>query len=93
MALMLLIGNDKAKGQVVDVGGSREVTILELAKTIKKLAKCKSQLAFHSLPRNDPKRRCPNTSKLKKLTGWKPKMTFEKGLARTIARFSSGSLS
>jgi nucleoside-diphosphate-sugar epimerase len=93
MALMLLISNDKAKGQVVNVGGSREVTILELAETIKKLAKCKSQLTFHPLPRDDPKRRCPDTSKLKKLTGWKPKMTFAKGLERTITWFSSRSLS
>jgi UDP-glucuronate decarboxylase len=87
--LMLLAATDKAKGEVVNVGNSKEVTVLELAETVKKLTKCKSQLTFHPLPKDDPKRRCPNTSKLQKLTGWKPKMTFKKGLERTIAWFSS----
>jgi UDP-glucuronate decarboxylase len=93
MALMLLTGNDKAIGEVVNVGSSGEVTILELAEKIRALTKCKSQLTFHPLPKDDPKRRCPDTSKLQKLTAWKPKMPFAKGLERTIAWFSSGSLS
>jgi len=88
--LMLLTASDRAKGEVVNVGNSREVTILELAEKIKELIGCTSSLTFHPLPKDDPKRRCPDTSKLQKLTGWKPKMTFEEGLKRTIAWFSSG---
>jgi len=88
--LMLLTATDKAKGEVINVGNSREVTILELAETIKDLTKCKSQLTFHPLPKDDPKRRCPDTSKLQKLTGWNPRTAFEKGLERTISWFSSG---
>jgi nucleoside-diphosphate-sugar epimerase len=85
---MLLTASEKAKGEVVNVGNAQEKTILELAKKIKELTKCKSSLAFHPLPKDDPKRRCPDTSKLEKLVGWKPEVSFEKGLKRTIAWFS-----
>ena len=87
--LMLLAANDNARGEVVNVGNSQELTILELAKRIIKVTKCKSSLTFHPLPEDDPKRRCPDTNKLERLTGWKPKTTLEDGLKRTIAWFST----
>jgi len=87
--LMLLTAIDEAKGEVVNVGNAQEVTILELAKKIKELTKCGSALTFHPLPKDDPKRRCPVTSKLEELVGWKPQVGFEKGLKRTIKGFSS----
>jgi UDP-glucuronate decarboxylase len=90
--LFLLAISDNAKGEVANVGNSQEITILELAERIKELTKCKSDLKFYPLPKDDPKRRCPDTNKLEKLTGWKPKMEFEKGLERTILWFSSKKL-
>jgi nucleoside-diphosphate-sugar epimerase len=64
--LLLLAISDDAKGEVVNVGNSQEITILELASKIKELTKCKSDLTFHPLPKDDPKRRCPDTSKIEK---------------------------
>jgi UDP-glucuronate decarboxylase len=87
--LMLLTANKKAKGEVVNVGNAQEVTILELARRIKEITKCKSSLTFNPLPKDDPKRRCPDTSKLEALVGWKPQVKFEDGLRRTITWFSS----
>jgi UDP-glucuronate decarboxylase len=87
--LMLLTASDKAKGEVVNVGNAQEVTILELAKKIKEVTKCQSAIEFHPLPKDDPKRRCPNTNKLEKLVGWKPNVSFEEGLERTIKWFVS----
>jgi hypothetical protein len=46
-----------------------EITILELAKKAKETTKCKSTIEFHPLPKDDPKRHCPNTNKLEKLAG------------------------
>jgi len=85
---MLLMINPKAKGEVVNVGNTQEATILELAKKVKETTKCKSTIEFHPLPKDDPKRRCPDTAKLEKLVGWKPNLSFEEGLQRTIAWFS-----
>jgi UDP-glucuronate decarboxylase len=86
--LMLLTANDKAKGEVVNIGSAKEVAILELAKKIKEVTKCKSSVTFHPLPKDDPKRRCPDTTKLERLVSWKPSVNFEEGLKRTIAWFS-----
>jgi nucleoside-diphosphate-sugar epimerase len=86
--LLLLTANEKAKGEVVNLGSAQEVTILELAEKIKEVTKCKSSVTFHPLPKDDPKRRCPDTSKLEKVVGWKPDVSFKEGLKRTIAWFS-----
>jgi UDP-glucuronate decarboxylase len=85
--LLLLTLSDNAKGEAVNVGSVREITILELAEKIKEITKCKSDLTFHPLPKDDPKRRCPDTRKLEELVGWKPQITFEEGLKRTIKWF------
>jgi UDP-glucuronate decarboxylase len=87
-ALLMLTANLKAKGEVVNVGNTQEITILELAKKIKEITKCKSDIEFQQLPKDDPKRRCPDTSKLEKLVEWKPDVSFEQGLERAITWFS-----
>jgi UDP-glucuronate decarboxylase len=87
--LMLLASNNKAKGEVINVGNTQEVTILELAEKIRQATGCKSPIEFHQLPKDDPKRRCPNTAKLEKLVGWKPNVCFEEGLEKTILWFST----
>jgi nucleoside-diphosphate-sugar epimerase len=74
---------------VVNIGSAREKTILELATKIKEITKCKSGVTFHPLPKDDPKRRCPDTTKLEGLVGWKPNVAFEEGLKRTITWFTS----
>jgi len=85
--LMWLTSNEEAKGEVVNVGSPKEVTILQLARKIKELTKSRSALTFHLLPKDDPKRRCPDTNKIERLLGWRPKVSLEKGLKRTISWF------
>jgi nucleoside-diphosphate-sugar epimerase len=84
---MLLTLNEKAKGEVVNVGNPREISILELATKIKQVTRSISQFTFHPLPKDDPKRRCPDTSKMEKLLNWKPRIGLEQGLERTITWF------
>jgi UDP-glucuronate decarboxylase len=89
IGLMLLATNPKAKGEVVNVGNTNEITILELAHKIKEATKCQSSIEYHPLPKDDPKRRCPDTCKLQEITGWKPDIPLEEGLKRTVEWFSS----
>jgi len=85
--LLLLTINERSRGEVVNVGSSQEITILQLAKKIKELTKSESRLTFHPLPEDDPRRRCPDIGKIKGLLGWRPRVSLEKGLARTVEWF------
>lgn len=85
--LLLLIFNVKAKGSIVNIGNPKETTILELAKKIKELIKSKSTITFHPLPEDDPKRRCPNINKAKKLLQWVPATSLNHGLEKVILWF------
>lgn len=85
--LLLLASCKEAKGEVVNVGNAQEITILELAKKIKEITQCNSAIEFRALPKDDPKRRCPDTNKLERLVEWKPTVNFEEGLKETIKWF------
>ena len=87
--LLLLAACKNAKGETANVGNAQEVTILELAKKIKEITNSDSPIEFRPLPKDDPKRRCPDTHKLEELVKWKPNVTFEEGLKRTINWFES----
>jgi dTDP-glucose 4,6-dehydratase/UDP-glucuronate decarboxylase len=82
------MSSNNAKGEVVNVGNTQEVTILELAEKIKEATGCKSAIEFCPLPKDDPKRRCPNINKLEELVCWKPNVKLEEGLQKTIVWFS-----
>jgi nucleoside-diphosphate-sugar epimerase len=56
---------------------------------IKGLANSDSPITFHPLPSDDPKRRCPDINKARKLLGWKPKIGLGDGLWRTTTWFKS----
>lgn len=75
--------------EVVNIGNDKETSVLELAQTIKRLTSSKSEITFHQLPKDDPKRRCPDVSKAKRLLGWKPTVSLEEGLVNTINWFKA----
>ena len=85
--LLKLALSEGAKGEVVNIGGDKEITILELAKLIKGTTKSSSEIEFHPLPKDDPLRRKPDISKAKKLLDWEPKVRLKEGLERTIRYF------
>ncbi|MFA4985588.1 MAG: UDP-glucuronic acid decarboxylase family protein [Candidatus Brocadiia bacterium] len=71
----------------LNLGNPNEVTIAELARMVISLSGSKSELVFRPLPQDDPHRRRPDITKAQALIGWKPKVSFEDGLARTIEYF------
>jgi UDP-glucose 4-epimerase len=73
-----LMKNRKAYGEVVNIGGSQEIKIIDLAKKIISLTKSKSKIKIipykkaYSSIYEDMNRRYPSTKKLKKLIGKVP---------------------
>jgi dTDP-glucose 4,6-dehydratase len=72
----------------VNIGNPREMTMIGLARTIVKLTGSTSRIIFKGLPVDDPKVRCPDISRAKRLLRWRPEVSLEAGLARTIGYFS-----
>ena len=72
-------------GEVFNLGSGKEMEIIELAKTVLELTNSDSEIEFHPLPPDDPKRRCPDTSKVERLLKWKNKTSLKEGLQKTIS--------
>ena len=71
----------------VNIGNPHEVTLIELAELIKKLAGSTSEITYMPLPVDDPKVRRPDTSRAEKVLGWKAQVSLEEGLRRTMEYF------
>ena len=85
----VLAALDRADELPVNLGNPEEVTVLELAQTIVRLAASKSRIEFRELPVDDPKQRRPDISRARSLLGWEPKVALEDGLGRTLEYFRS----
>lgn len=71
----------------VNLGNPHEITILELAQTIKKITNSKSKIVFRPLPQDDPRIRKPDITIAKTKLKWLPKIDLENGLKKTIHYF------
>lgn len=72
-----------------NVGNPDECTVKQIAETILSLTRSKSNMINKPLPQDDPMRRCPDITRFSQLTGFKPSVSLEAGLKRTIAYFEA----
>ena len=77
------------RGEVINLGNPQEYTILDFAKKIIDLTSSKSNIVYKPLPKDDPTKRRPDVSKANKTLGWKPKVSIEEGLKKTIEYYRS----
>lgn len=71
----------------VNIGNPQEITILEFAERVRALLGLDVPIIFKPLPQDDPKQRCPDISKAKRLLGWEPKVNLNEGLQLTLDFF------
>ncbi len=72
----------------VNIGNPGEFTMLELAEKILHMTGSRSKLQFLPLPADDPKQRRPDiTLASERLGGWRPVVTLDEGLEKTIEYF------
>lgn len=71
----------------VNIGNPGEFTMMELAEKVIQLTDSKSRIVFKELPQDDPKQRKPVIERAEKELGWKPRITLDEGLKKTIAYF------
>jgi UDP-glucose 4-epimerase len=94
-AILALSINDKTIGEVFNLGGKGEISILDLAKLIIKQTNSKSMITFteykdaYATGFEEMVRRVPDISKLSNFTGWEPKLSLNRiidDVSKSIAK-------
>lgn len=79
-AILALANDSKTIGEVFNIGGKGEISILDLAKMIIEFTNSKSEITFtdygaaYAHGFEDMARRVPDISKLTRFTNWEPKL-------------------
>jgi UDP-glucose 4-epimerase len=92
-ALIGLSEHPAAVGEVFNIGHFKDISILELAQRVKKMADSESEIVF--IPHEeayeegfeDMQRRLPDISKIGTLLGYKPTLDLEQIIERVIAHY------
>jgi UDP-glucose 4-epimerase len=92
-ALIDLINNSKAYGQVFNIGNNREIAIIRLAETIRKMTQSPSRII--NIPYDkafekgfeDMQKRVPDISKAKALIGFQPNIKLEESIQDIITYY------
>jgi UDP-glucose 4-epimerase len=91
-ALMRLVDEPRAVGEVFNIGSTEEVSILELANTIKRITSSSSPITFVPYSEayeegfEDMPRRVPDTTKINGLVGFAPTYSLEE-IVRSVVEF------
>ena len=89
-ALVGIAAHPEANGEVYNVGGNHEITILQLAERIKEMTRSKSRIVLvpystaYEEGFEDMQRRVPDVGKLNRLIGYEPKISLEDSLQSII---------
>ncbi|MBT7608980.1 MAG: NAD-dependent epimerase/dehydratase family protein, partial [Bacteriovoracaceae bacterium] len=79
----------KCAGEIIHIGNSSiEIKISDLAKAMMQIMKVDYPIVENGSKSSSVKRRCPDTSKLNKLTGFTAKISLEQGLEETLDWYS-----
>ena len=71
----------------VNIGNPQEITILEFAERIRALVGSDAPIIFKPLPQDDPRQRCPDISKARRILQWEPRVNLDQGLRATLDYF------
>jgi len=88
-AVVRLMAEPRAVGQVINVGGCEEVTINDLALLVKEMTGSRSEIEYIPYEKaygpgfEDMQRRCPDIGKIRELIGFEPKVDL-RGIIRSV---------
>jgi UDP-glucose 4-epimerase len=94
-ALILLMSEPRAVGQVINVGSTEEVSIRELAQIVKEMTDSNSEIEYLTYEKaygpgfEDMKRRCPDITRIKDLIGFSPKKDL-RSIIQSVINYYKG---
>ena len=80
----LLLALNYDNPEIFNIGNDNEITIKEFAEFIIEVTNSKSNLVYKDLPQDDPLQRKPDLTKSSKILGYKPLVSLEEGILKTI---------
>jgi dTDP-glucose 4,6-dehydratase len=86
VAGILALANSE-EHEPTNIGNPTEFTILECAQVVLEVTGARCRIRHEALPQDDPKQRCPDISKAKRLLGWEPKVDLRTGLEMSLEYF------
>jgi UDP-glucose 4-epimerase len=94
-ALVKLMENTEAVGQVFNIGSNVEISIRDLAERVKEITQSDSEIVFVPYDQayeegfEDMPRRIPDISKISELVGFRPDMSLD-GILESVIDYQSG---
>ena len=82
--IMSIFQNEKAIGQVINLGNPIELSISNAISIFEKIIGAKLVKEMRSPLPDDPRRRCPDITKAKKILDWGPTIDFAIGMKKTL---------
>ncbi|MBA7514657.1 UDP-glucose 4-epimerase [subsurface metagenome] len=88
--MVSLANHPGAVGEIFNLGGEQEITISDLAKKVKRLTKSNSEIVYLSYEEvygegfEDMRHRIPDTTKIRNLIGYLPRVGLDDTLKKTI---------
>jgi len=73
----------------MNIGNTREMTMLDLAEAIVGIVGAGSSLSMKPLPTDDPRQRQPDITLARSLIGWEPRVDLVTGLTATVEYFKA----
>jgi dTDP-glucose 4,6-dehydratase len=70
-----------------NIGNPEERTVADLAKKVLKLTGSSSPIVNKDLPTDDPQLRCPDITRARTILKWRPEVSIDEGLEKTIEYF------
>lgn len=88
-AMLLIMDTPDDFTGPINVGSPQLCSIRELAERIVELCGSKSRIICEKAEGYDPSSRCPDITLAEKTLGWRPKVSLEEGLKKTIEYFKT----
>ena len=73
----------------INIGNPDEFPVLQCAEIVLEVTGSKSKIRYQPLPQDDPKQRCPDITKAKRLLHWEPRIDLRTGLRMSLDYFRS----
>ena len=92
-AILRLVANDRAVGEVVNIGNDEEISVEDLALTVKRRTQSASSIAYVPYDQayepgfEDMPRRVPSLEKLRGLAGFRPATPLSEIIDRVVTHF------